>query len=165
MGTEGVEGLSSPKIQPSALPRAVVGRGVNHSSLLNATRSFVTLSESSDLSRSRKGLDRELVVGTASDPFEELLGWSLDEIRSQWNWVPGSGFLNNSEFSLTWRLARNAYPSPAGLSNQAWQTCPIAHAAAVVCKKWLCMLCTVASKSAHFRVTSVSRRSALIPNS
>ena len=45
-------------------------------------------------------------------------GWSLEEIRSQQNWAPGSGFLNNSEFSLTWRLARNALP-PAGWAFKA----------------------------------------------
>ena len=38
---------------------------------------------SSDLSRSRKELYRELVVGTASDPLVERLGWSLEEIYSQ----------------------------------------------------------------------------------
>ena len=31
-------------------------------------------------------------------------------LRSRWNWAPGSSFLNNSEFSLTWRLVRNALP-------------------------------------------------------
>ena len=38
---------------------------------------------SSDLSRSRKELYQELVVGSASDPLVELLGWSMEEIRSQ----------------------------------------------------------------------------------
>ena len=37
-------------------------------------------------------------------------GWTAEEIRSHRNWAPGSSFLNNSEFSLTWRLARNALP-------------------------------------------------------
>ena len=64
---------------------------------------------SSDLSRPRKELYRELVVGSASDPLSERRGWTAEEIRSQWNWAPGSSFLNNSEFSLTWRLARNAF--------------------------------------------------------
>ena len=63
---------------------------------------------SSDLSWPRKKLYRVLVEGSISDPLEKWLGWSLGEIRSQWNWAPGSSFLNNSEFSLTWRLARNA---------------------------------------------------------
>ena len=31
-------------------------------------------------------------------------------IRSHWNWAPESSFLNNSEFSLTWRRAWNALP-------------------------------------------------------
>ena len=38
------------------------------------------------------------------------LGRTAEEIRSHWNWAPGSSFLNNSEFSLTWRLTRNALP-------------------------------------------------------
>ena len=32
----------------------------------------------------------------------ERFGWLLEEIRSQWNWAPGSSFLNNPEFSLNW---------------------------------------------------------------
>ena len=63
---------------------------------------------SSDLSRSWKELYRGLVAGSVSDPLVKRLGWSMEEICSQWNCVPGSGFLNNSEFSLTWRLVRNA---------------------------------------------------------
>ena len=43
---------------------------------------------------------------SASDP----LGWSLEEIRSQWIQAPVSGFLNHSEFSLTKRLTPNALP-------------------------------------------------------
>ena len=65
---------------------------------------------SSDLCRSRKGQYRELVVGSTLDPFVEQLSWSLLDVRSQWNLVPGSDFLNNSEYSLTWRLAWNALP-------------------------------------------------------
>ena len=65
---------------------------------------------SSDLSRPRKELYRELVVGSASDPLSERRGWTTEEIRSHWNWAPGSSFLNNSEFSLTWLLVRNALP-------------------------------------------------------
>ena len=65
---------------------------------------------SSDLSRPRKELYRELVVGSASDPLSEWRGWTVDEIRSHWNWAPESSFLNNSEFSLTWRLVRNTLP-------------------------------------------------------
>ena len=38
---------------------------------------------------------------------------------SQWNWAPGSGFLNNSEFSLTWRLARNTL----ALNDWAYRAC------------------------------------------
>ena len=65
---------------------------------------------SSDLSRPRKELYWELVVVSASDPLSERRGWAAEEIRSHCNWAPGSSFLNNSEFSLTWRLARNALP-------------------------------------------------------
>ena len=65
---------------------------------------------SSDLSRARKELYREIVVVPASDPLRERRGWTVGEIRSHWNWAPGSSFLNNSEFSLTRRLARNALP-------------------------------------------------------
>ena len=66
------------------------------------------LLRSSDLSWPRKELYRELVVGSASDSLSERRGWTAEEIRSHWNWAPGSSFLNNSEFSLTWRLVRNA---------------------------------------------------------
>ena len=71
-------------------------------------RAIRNLPRSSDLSRSRKELYRGLVAGSVSDPLVKRLGWSLEEIRSQWNWAPGSSFLNNSEFLLTWRLVRNA---------------------------------------------------------
>ena len=71
-------------------------------------RVIQNLPRSSDHSRSRKDLYRGLVVDSASDPLVKWLSWSVEEVRSQWNWAPGSGFLNNSEFSLTWRLARHA---------------------------------------------------------
>ena len=64
-------------------------------------------SGSSELSRLRKELYRELVEGSASNPLSEQHGWTAEEINSHWNWAPGSSFLNNSEFSLTRRLARN----------------------------------------------------------
>ena len=65
---------------------------------------------SSDLSWPRKELYRELVVGSASDPLSERHGWTAEEIRSHWNWAPGSSFLNNPEFSLTWRLELQGGP-------------------------------------------------------
>ena len=49
-------------------------------------------------------------MGSASDPLVDRMDWLMEEIFSHGNWAPGSGFLNNSEFSLTWRLARNALP-------------------------------------------------------
>ena len=80
---------------------------------------------SSDISRPRKELYRELLVGSASDPLSKRWGWTAKEIRSHWNWAPGSSFLNNSEFSLTWRLVRNALPLlglnyKAGPGRHAW---------------------------------------------
>ena len=68
------------------------------------------LSGSSDLSQPRKELYREVVVGSALEPLRERRGWTAEEVHSHWNWVPGSGFLNNSEFSPTWWLTRNALP-------------------------------------------------------
>ena len=68
------------------------------------------LSGFSDLSRPWKEQYRELVVGCASDPLSERRGWTAENVRSHWNWAPGSGFLNNSEFSLTWWLVRKALP-------------------------------------------------------
>ena len=47
-------------------------------------------------------------MGSTSDPLIERRGWTAGEIRSHWNLAPGSSFFNNSEFSLTWRLVRNA---------------------------------------------------------
>ena len=79
----------------------------------------IRLPRSSDLSLPRKKLYHGLVEGSVSDPLEKRLDWLLGEIRSQWNWVPGSSFLNNSEFSLTWRFARNAL----ALHNGAYRAC------------------------------------------
>ena len=46
-------------------------------------------------------------LSTVTNSCVERLGGSLEEIR---NWEQGSSFLNNSEFSLTWWLTRNALP-------------------------------------------------------
>ena len=62
---------------------------------------------SSDLSRPWKELYRKLVVGSTLDPLMDRLSWLIEEVHSHWNWVPGSGFLNNSKCSLTWQLAWN----------------------------------------------------------
>ena len=83
---------------------------------------------SSDLSWPWKELYRELVVGSALDPLSEWGSWMAEEIRSHWNWAPGSSFSNNSEFSLTWQLARNALPLlslnfRAGLADMPECTC------------------------------------------
>ena len=83
-------------------------------------RAICNLSWSGDLSQSRKEPYRGLVVGSVSDPLVKRLDWSLEEIFSQWNWAPGSSFLNN-ELSLTWRLGRNAL----ALNDWAYRTCII----------------------------------------
>ena len=59
------------------------------------------LPESSNLSQSRKELYWELVVSSVSDPLSERHGRTAVEVRSHWNWAPGSDFLNNSEFFLS----------------------------------------------------------------
>ena len=70
---------------------------------------FRNLPWSSDLSGLWKELYWDLMVGSASDPFKDWLGWLMGEVCSHWNLVPGSGFLNN-ELSLTWQLAWNTLP-------------------------------------------------------
>ena len=117
---------------------------------------------SSDLSRPRKELYRELVVGSASDPLSEWRGWMMGEIRSHWNWAPGSSFLNNTEFSLTWRLVRNALPL-VGLNYKAGLADMLA--APVVWKKQLSTPSATASEFARFGITSASGRLASNPNS
>ena len=87
--------------------------------VIECRRALRKLPRSSDLSWTRKELYRGLVVGSASDPLIGRLGWSAEEARSHWNWAPGSGFLNNSEFSLTWRLVRNAL----ALNDWAYRAC------------------------------------------
>ena len=95
---------SNPKAEDRRWPRGEALFFVKYRNTL------LKLPRFSDLSRSRKELYRELMVSTASDPLVEQLGWSLEEIRFQWNWAPGSSFLNNSMFSLTWWLAWNPLP-------------------------------------------------------
>ena len=65
---------------------------------------------SSDLSWPQKELYRELEMGSISEALSEWCSWTAEEIHSHWNWVPGFSFLNNSEFSLTRRLAQNPLP-------------------------------------------------------
>ena len=69
-----------------------------------------TIRPSSNFSLSRKEPYQELVVGSPLDPLMDQLGWSLEEVHSQWNWISGSGFLNNSEFLLTCWLVWNVLP-------------------------------------------------------
>ena len=58
-------------------------------------------------------------MSSTSDPLVKRLGWSVVEDRSPWNWARGSGFLNNSGFSLTRQLARNAL----ALNDWAYRAC------------------------------------------
>ena len=117
---------------------------------------------SSDLSQPRKELYRELVVGSASDALSEQRGWMAEEIRSHWNWALGSSFLNNSEFSLTWRFVRKALPLLDLNYKAALGDMPNC---ARKRKKRLSMPSTTASEFVRFGVTSGSGRLALNPNS
>ena len=82
-------------------------------------RALYKLPRSSDLSQSRKELYWELVAGSTADPQKKWLGWSFEEIHSQWNWAPGMSILNNSKFLLTWQLAWNAL----ALNDWAYRAC------------------------------------------
>ena len=96
--------MSNPKAEGRRRPRGRVPF------VRECHQALCNLPESSDLSRSRKELYRELVVASASDPPVDRLGWSMEEVRSHRNWAPSSSFFNTSEISLTWRLAQNALP-------------------------------------------------------
>ena len=63
-----------------------------------------------DLSTPRRILYHRLVEGSANDNLEKRLGYWKPEIYCHWSWAPGAGYLDNSEFSLTWRVARNLCP-------------------------------------------------------
>ena len=101
-------------------------------------------------------------MGSASDPLVDRFGWSMEEVCSHWNWAPGSGFLNHSEFLLTWQLGRNALPFielnyKAGLADQAGPPDPL--------RQWLSTPSTIASEFVRFRITSESGRPASNPSS
>ena len=120
---------------------------------------------SSDLSWSRKELYWELVVGSALNHLMERLSWSLEEFRYQWNWAPGLGFLNNFEFSLIWRLARNALPLADWAFKADLADMPDCLRCGSVLEEQLCKPSTTASGFARFEVTSGIGWLALIPNS
>ena len=96
--------MSDAKVEGRRKPRGVA------SFARECHQVFCNLLGSNYLSRSRKELYRELVVSSASDPLVDRLGWSMEEVRSHWDWAPCLSFLNNSEFSLTRQLAQNALP-------------------------------------------------------
>ena len=62
---------------------------------------------SSDLSTPRRTLYQGLVEGSVKDDYRDRLDNSKEEIHSLWSWAPGRGYLDNSEFSLTWKIAHN----------------------------------------------------------
>ena len=70
------------------------------------------------LSRPRKVLYRVLVEGAVSDPLEKRLKVLLEEIRLHWNSVPEMSYLINSDFSIIWPVAQNAW--------QIYPTAPVA---------------------------------------
>ena len=82
---------------PTLKPKAVVSLRMPCRLPASTEKALLKLPRSSDLFSVSKG--------TVSRP-----GCLLKVIRFQCNWAPGSGFLNNTEVSLTWRLARNALP-------------------------------------------------------
>ena len=85
-------------------PKVDVGRWAQHRLSANAVRFFVTFPGPVTVNSPRKNC-----IGNwwwAPLRTRERHGWTTEKVRSYWNWVPGSGFLNNSEFSLNWQLAR-----------------------------------------------------------
>lgn len=74
----------------------------------SALRALVASNNEKGLAVPRNALYRELVGGRASDPLIKQQGLSKEQVRNMWSWAPGADYLSNSEFSLTWRLARNA---------------------------------------------------------
>ena len=76
--------------------------------VIECRRALRNLPRSSDLSWTRKELYRGLVVGSASDPLVERLGWSAEEIRSQWNWAASSKRVGPQQLGLESVLSRYA---------------------------------------------------------
>ena len=119
---------------------------------------------SSDLSRSQKELYRELVVGSARGWFRDAGG------RRRRSALTGIG--RQDRASWTTPSSRSPgdlhgmrYPFSAWTSERAWQTCPIALAAAVGWKKRLSKPSTAASEFARFGITSGIGRLTSNPNS
>ena len=95
---------SDPRVEYRRRPRG-------EAQFLNeCRRALGKLPRSSDLSRPRKELYRGLVEGVAKDPLRKRLDLTEGESLSLWSWAPGADYLDNSEFSLTWRLMRNGLP-------------------------------------------------------
>ena len=81
--TKGEPDFSSPQSDPKAEgQRKSLGETLF---VCECRTALHNLLGSSNLSRPRKELYRELVVGSASDPLSERRGWTAEEIRSHWN--------------------------------------------------------------------------------
>ena len=75
-----------------------------------ANRTFPRLKSDPKAEGRRRSLGETLFVRECRKAFRNLLESSDLSRPRNWNWAPGLSFLNNSEFSLTWRLLRNALP-------------------------------------------------------
>ena len=132
---------------------------------IECRRALHSLPRSSDLSWPRKKLYCGLAEASFSDPLEKQLGWLLGEIRSQWNWVPGLSILNNSEFTLSWRLAENAL----ALRDWVYRACladmPDCSRCSSGLKKRLFTPSTTASGYGRSGVTLKSARLISVPSS
>ena len=152
-----------PCIQSDPKAEGHVSRWARHCLSVSAKQPFVTFL--GPVTSPWKELYRELVVGSTSYPLSERCSWTAEEICSHWNWVPESSFFNNSEFSLTWRFARNALPLlglnfRAGLANMP-QLCSLQQCF----RRNSCTPSTTASKFAHSGITSGSGWLASNPSS
>ena len=86
-----------------------VGGWAKHHLSVNAVRPFETILDPVTIISLKRNY-QDLVLGSALDPLGNWLGRSIEGFHLQWNWAPSLGFLNNSEFLLTWWLAQNAFP-------------------------------------------------------
>ena len=121
----------------------------------------------SDLSRPRKELYRELVMGSASDPLSERHGWGGRRRRSAPIGIErqdrASWTILNSR--LHGDLHGTRCPFSAWTSERTWQRCPIVLAAAVAWKKRLSTPSTTAIEFARSGITSGSGRLTSNPRS
>ena len=110
-------------------------------------------------------LYRELVVGSASDPLGDRLGWSMEGVRLHWNWTPGSASWTIPSSRSLVGFHGTRCPLSAWITKRAWQTCQIVLSAPVASKKRLSTPSTTASEFVRFGIMSESGRPASNPNS